>query len=131
MENWCQAKFSHRERRVNLVPGTLFPENLGEPASVAVAWHQIGMVHEEANRFDAAEQAFRQALEDNQAEAMAAQLAELLNAPGIPSSLKPLIPKLQALLSGSRDPGLAADPDLDFDDAAEILLLLELVRGEG
>jgi hypothetical protein len=36
-----------------------------------------------------------------------------------------LVLKLQALLSGSRDPGLAADPDLDYDDAAEILLLVE------
>jgi len=75
--------------------------------------------------------AFRQALEDNQAEAMAAQLAELLNTPGIPSYLKALVSKLQALLSGSRDPGLAADPDLWFTDAAEILLLLEEIGSVG
>jgi len=68
--------------------------------------------------------AFRQALQENKAEEMAAQLAELLNAPGIPSHLKALVSKLQALLSGSRDPGLAADPDLHYTDAAEILLLL-------
>jgi hypothetical protein len=36
-----------------------------------------------------------------------------------------LVLKLQALLSGSPDPGLAADPDLHFTDAAEILLLVE------
>ncbi len=39
--------------------------------------------------------------------------------------LKPLIPKLQAVLRGERDPSLAADPDLDYDDAAELQLLLE------
>jgi len=39
--------------------------------------------------------------------------------------LKPLIPKLQAILAGSRDLGLTADPELDYHDAAEILFLLE------
>ncbi|MGD2087343.1 MAG: hypothetical protein PVH61_14255 [Candidatus Aminicenantes bacterium] len=61
---------------------------------------------------------FRQARQENKAEEMAALLAKLLNDPGIPSYLKALVLKLQALLSGSRDPGLAADPDLDYDDAA-------------
>jgi len=36
-----------------------------------------------------------------------------------------MIPKLQAILQGSRDPALATDPNLDYDDAAELLLLLE------
>ena len=68
---------------------------------------------------------FRKALQENKTGKMATRLTELLNHPEISTSLKPLIPKLQALLAGSRDPGLAADPELDFDDAAEILFLLE------
>lgn len=37
-------------------------EQLGEPASVATAWHQLGMVHQEAGQYDAAESAYRHAL---------------------------------------------------------------------
>ena len=37
-------------------------EALGEPRRVATAWHQIGMVHEEAGQFEPAEQAYRQSL---------------------------------------------------------------------
>jgi tetratricopeptide (TPR) repeat protein len=37
-------------------------ERLGEPASVATARHQIGMVHRKARQFEAAERAYRQAL---------------------------------------------------------------------
>ena len=40
-----------------------------------------------------------------------------------------MIPKLQAILRGDRNPALAADPDLDYDDAAELQLLLESLRG--
>ncbi len=50
---------------------------------------------------------------------------QLPDDPDIPQSGKAMITKLQALLSGSRDPALATDPELDFSDAAEILLLLE------
>jgi tetratricopeptide (TPR) repeat protein len=38
---------------------------------------------------------------------------------------KALFPKLLAVLHGERDPALADDPELDYDDAAELLLLLE------
>jgi hypothetical protein len=38
-----------------------------------------------------------------------------------------MIPKLQAILRGARDGALADDAALDFDDAAELLLLLERV----
>jgi tetratricopeptide (TPR) repeat protein len=38
---------------------------------------------------------------------------------------KALLPKLQAILAGSRDPSLAADPALTYVDAAELVLLLE------
>jgi tetratricopeptide (TPR) repeat protein len=39
-----------------------------------------------------------------------------------------LVAKLQAILRGSRDPALAEDTALDYDDAAELLLLLERLR---
>jgi tetratricopeptide (TPR) repeat protein len=39
--------------------------------------------------------------------------------------LKAAAPKLLAVLNGSRDPNLADDPALDYDDAAEILFLIE------
>jgi len=34
---------------------------------------------------------------------------------------------LLAILDGSRDPALATDPALDYDDAAELTLLLEML----
>jgi hypothetical protein len=44
--------------------------------------------------------------------------------------MKVLLPKLRAILKGARDPSLADDPALDYDDAAELKLLLEdLARG--
>ncbi|MGZ3300534.1 MAG: hypothetical protein ACXWO3_06485, partial [Isosphaeraceae bacterium] len=42
-----------------------------------------------------------------------------------PNYLRPVLLALRAILAGSRDPALADDPALDYDDAAEILLLLE------
>ena len=38
---------------------------------------------------------------------------------------KVLIPTLQAIPDRSRDAALADNPDLDYDDAAEVALLLE------
>ena len=43
--------------------------------------------------------------------------------------LKASAPKLLAVLNGSRDPALADDPALDYDDAAEILFLIERLGG--
>ncbi len=40
-----------------------------------------------------------------------------------------MIPRLHAILDGSRDPALAEDPALDYDDAAELALLLERLEG--
>ncbi len=37
-------------------------EQLGEPGTVATAWHQIGNVHEEAGQYDRAEHAYQQSL---------------------------------------------------------------------
>ncbi|MGC1721149.1 MAG: tetratricopeptide repeat protein, partial [Isosphaeraceae bacterium] len=45
-----------------------------------------------------------------------------------PAYLVPVSKALRAILVGNRDPALADDPALDYDDAAEILLLLERLR---
>ena len=68
---------------------------------------------------------FWQAIQENKTEEMATLLEELSNDPEIPSSLKILIPKLQDILDGAREPGLADDTNLYYRDAAEALFLLE------
>jgi hypothetical protein len=60
-----------------------------------------------------------------QVDAIVEGLSKLSQGPDLPNYLKPLIPALQALLRGSRDLALAADPNLDCNDAAELLSLLE------
>ena len=55
----------------------------------------------------------------------AAELTELQKKPDLPAYTKPVLPVLQSILTGSRDRALAADPNLDYDDAAELHLLLD------
>jgi tetratricopeptide (TPR) repeat protein len=52
---------------------------MGEPKSVATAWHQIGMVHQEAGQFAAAEDAYRQSLAIKVREGNLAGQASTLN----------------------------------------------------
>jgi tetratricopeptide (TPR) repeat protein len=52
-------------------------------------------------------------------------LAQLVQDPETPAWARALAPALQSVLGGSRDVGLADDPNLDYDDAAELLLLIE------
>ena len=66
-----------------------------------------------------------EAIYSGQSDAAAEWLSQLSQKPDLANYLKPLIPALQAVLRGSRDPDLAADPNLDYDDAAELMLLLE------
>lgn len=49
----------------------------------------------------------------------------------VPPEAKVMISTLQAILGGAREPGLAADPALDYWDAVEVMLLLGGLRGEG
>ncbi|ASC70176.1 hypothetical protein XM38_011060 [Halomicronema hongdechloris C2206] len=49
----------------------------------------------------------------------------LTKAPEIPDSRKQLIQAVVAILNGSRDAALADDSALDYDDAAEVLFLIE------
>ncbi|MFL6213034.1 MAG: TIR domain-containing protein [Blastocatellia bacterium] len=65
-----------------------------------------------------------QAIEQGEASALAQELVEYLKTQA-GSRGKALIPKLHAILSGSRDLGLADDPALFYQDAVELRLLLE------
>lgn len=55
----------------------------------------------------------------------AATLAALAQRPDLRPGYPPILSALQALLAGAHDPALAADPALDFCNAAELRLLLE------
>jgi tetratricopeptide (TPR) repeat protein len=66
-----------------------------------------------------------QAIARNEIPAALAGLTEVEQRPGLPAEMRPLIPKLRAILTGSRDPALATDPALGYDDAVELLLLLD------
>ena len=68
-----------------------------------------------------------QAIEEGETTGLEQLLAQLSGA-DVPPQAKVLISKLQATLNGNRDPALAADPTLDYDDAAELQLLLEQLR---
>lgn len=47
-----------------------------------------------------------------------------------PPSFKLLLSKLQAVLHGDRNPALVDDPNLEYDDAVELQLLLEALGGK-
>jgi tetratricopeptide (TPR) repeat protein len=68
-----------------------------------------------------------QAIQENTEDEARQGLAELAARPDIPRYISAVIPRLQAILSGDRNPALAADPELDYDDASELQLLLERV----
>ena len=58
-------------------------EQLGEPRLVATIWHQTGLVHQEAGRYELAEQAYRQSLatrvRENDFDGQASSLGQLGN----------------------------------------------------
>ena len=54
-----------------------------------------------------------------------AQLQQLAAEADPPAWLSPFVTALQAVVAGQRNTAIAAAPGLDYDDAAEILLLLE------
>ena len=72
-----------------------------------------------------------QAIEQGQTEAASQALAQLSADPDTHDSRKPLIPALQAILAGSSDPDLAAEPNLNYEDAVELRLLLEELATKG
>ena len=67
----------------------------------------------------------QQSIANGQTEQALQQLQQLAGRSDLPNYLSILIPKLKAILQGERKPDLANDPQLDYDDAAELLLLLE------
>jgi len=73
--------------------------------------------------------AFYQAKQAGQTAEMAVSLQQLVDDPDRPDWLKTLASTLQAILRGSRDPALAENPALDYDDAVEVQLLLERLGG--
>ncbi len=66
-----------------------------------------------------------QAIRTGETTPLRAKLAQIHLSPNIPAEGKLLITKLQAILAGARDPVLAADPQLHYQHAAEIQLLLD------
>lgn len=68
-----------------------------------------------------------QALQDGTPDALTAAAAQLTAQaePDDPAWFTALLDKLQAVLRGTRDPALAADPALSYGDAVELQLLLE------
>ena len=69
--------------------------------------------------------AFYQAKQAGQTAEMESLLAELAEDPRADDAFKALVSALQEILRGSRDPTLAENPALDYNDAAEVQLLLE------
>ncbi len=67
-------------------------------------------------------------LKDGRLAEFGAALDQLDGRSDKPAYLSPVLVALRAILAGNRDPALADDPALDYDDAAEILLLLERLR---
>lgn len=66
---------------------------------------------------------------DGEAAEVTAKIDSMLRRRDLPAPLRALIPALEAVLAGSRDPALAADPGLYYRDAAELLLLFETLEG--
>ena len=66
-----------------------------------------------------------QAIHNGETASLATRLDQIAASPNVPPTGKLLIAKLRAILAGSRDPALAADPDLHYQYAAEIQLLLD------
>ncbi|MBL8397118.1 MAG: tetratricopeptide repeat protein [Candidatus Accumulibacter sp.] len=60
-----------------------------------------------------------------------ARLAEVAGWPDLPAWVPPFVSALQAVVAGERSASLADAPGLDYDDAAEILLLLEQLAAAG
>jgi len=66
-----------------------------------------------------------QAIQGNNSHQALTELADLQNHDELSNRTKTVISKLIAILQGVRTPNLADDPELDYNCAAELLLLLE------
>ncbi|MGZ4854013.1 MAG: TIR domain-containing protein [Candidatus Angelobacter sp.] len=75
--------------------------------------------------------AMAEKLAADQVDVAAALLREFQNSPELPADFPPLLDALDAIIAGQRDPALADNPALTFDQAAEIILLLERLPPSG
>ncbi len=66
-----------------------------------------------------------QSIQQNQTQQVDELLTNIASEPDTPSFVSSLFAKLKAILAGTRDTTLAADPDLQYRDAAELVLLLD------
>jgi hypothetical protein len=73
--------------------------------------------------------AVREALASGDPAEVASSLQQLAAEPQAASML-PFLTALQAITAGSRDRSLAQDPGLSYDQAAEVLLLIEALEAE-
>jgi tetratricopeptide (TPR) repeat protein len=95
----------------------------GKAVQAFLAYRQAGGEnHMNSGRLAAA---VGQAVVAGETEGVAARLAELLKSSKLGTDVRAMIPSLQAILAGSRDPALASDPGLKYDVAVELMLLLE------
>jgi hypothetical protein len=143
----------HDEARREAERALVCKKPLGHGSSPWLTWQLLEMIERGAGRPEAAREARRSAvvsyvayrrdggvsaspvasLYDRVARAAAgndpgeteALLARLAADPAVPGYLAVALPALRAILAGARDPGLADDPALDYDDAAELRLILE------
>ena len=65
------------------------------------------------------------AIQEKRSEALLAELLTIQSNPNISDWLKLIVTKHIAILQGERDPSLADDPRLNYDDIAELLLMLK------
>jgi tetratricopeptide (TPR) repeat protein len=146
------ALHRHEEARRELERAIQCEEPYGNAAESWKTWAVLRDLEDATGNTRAAEAAQRRAMEayltyrrvggesrSNQARLFAlvalaishneqGQLTEQLNdllGPEAPSWFLALVRLLQSVVAGDRDPALAANPELDYINAAEVLLLLE------
>ncbi len=73
--------------------------------------------------------AVREALSSGDSAEATSLLQQLADDPDFANQL-PFLSALQAITAGSRDRSLAEDPGLDYEEAAEVLLLIEALEAE-
>ena len=103
----------------------------GNPAAARAAWQQAREAYLAYRQQGGYAQAYGGQLVDHvlgllaqqQTDEVQSLFEQLTSDPDTSDSLKQLIQAMVAILNGSRDPALADDPTLDFDDAAEVLFL--------
>ncbi len=72
----------------------------------------------------------RQAIHSNQTAAAVALVTQLQQSSDLPPGFAPFLAALQQILAGSRDPDLAANPEMLYECAVELTLLLEALAPE-